>query len=216
MIKAVIFDLDGLLIDSEPLWYKSQNQVLEQYGKSFTLQDYVASYAGRTMKENAKHLVDEYDLPVSHEEAWKQLLVFSEENNKNVPLKNGGKELIDYLVENNYKISLGSSSARQRAVDILKNDGVLDKFDTLITSENVKNGKPDPEIFLAAAKSLGLKPEECLVLEDAKAGVEAAYRGNIPAIFVPDLKQADDEVRAKTICVLDSLHDVITYLKENN
>lgn len=213
MIKAVIFDFDGLLIDSEPLWYKSSNQVLEKYGKSFTLKDYVATYAGRTLKENARCLVEEYDLPVDKDQALKDLMEFARENNKTVPLKDGAKELIEYLSDNNYKIALGTSSMKKRAVDILTYHGLLNKFDSLITAECVSNGKPDPEVFLKAAESLKLKSEECLVLEDAKAGVEAAYNGKLPVIFIPDLKQADDEVKAKATAILSNLKDVIDYLK---
>lgn len=216
MIKAVIFDLDGLLIDSEPLAYKSQNQVLQKYGKSFTLQEYIASYAGRPGKENARHLVDDYNLPISYEQSYEEYRAFSIENTKNVQLKYGAVELIDYLRKNNYEVCLGTSSSKLRAEAILNLHGILNKFDSIITSDNVKHGKPEPDIFLAAVESLGFKADECLVLEDSKAGIEAANRGKVPAIFIPDLRKADDEVKSKTVAVLDSLNDVIAYLKEHN
>ena len=129
-------------------------------------------------------------------------------------LKPGVKEVLAFLKEKGYKIGLATSSSQNRAINILEEHNIRDYFEVQIYSEMISNSKPNPEIFLKAAEEIKVSPSDCLVLEDSEAGVEAAYRANIPVICVPDMKQPSQETIEKTEAVFNQLIELIDYLEE--
>ena len=215
MINTVIFDLDGLLADTETNWYKVCKELMGSYGKEFTLDAYVRDHSGKTIVDNANLYIKNYDLPLSTEECVEWLVTTEMRYvEKGVPMMAGAMELLQYLKENGYKVILGTSSKLDRALTILKGNGADVYFDDYVVGYDVERSKPFPDIFLKAAEKAGAKPEECLVLEDSEAGIQAAYAAGIPVICVPDLKQPSEEYRAKTAAIVETLYDVIDYLKE--
>ena len=133
---------------------------------------------------------------------------------KGVPLKPGLIELLTYLKENNYKTIVATSSNRARVDKILAGAQIAQYFDDSICGDEVTKGKPNPEIFLKACEKLGVEPSEALVLEDSEAGIQAAYSGNIKVICVIDMKVPDDNYKEMTARIVETLHDVIDYVKE--
>ena len=215
MINTVIFDLDGLLADTEANWYKVVKELMGSHGKEFTLEAYVADHSGKAIVDNANLYIEGYDLPMTTEECV-EWLVTTEMSfvEKGVELKKGARELLAFLKENNYKVILGTSSKLDRALIILKGNQIDTYFDDFVVGYDVERSKPFPDIFLKAAEKAGSRPEECLVLEDSEAGIQAAYAAEIPVICIPDLKQPSEEYREKTTAVMESLIDVIGFLKE--
>ena len=216
MINTIIFDLDGLLIDSERIWYKVWNDFLGLYGHSFTLEEYVQNYSGKIVPDIVELLASHYHLPVGREDGAD--IVNDIETSyveKGVPLMDGAKELLDFLKENHYKMVIGTSSRKERALKVLKKVEILEYFDDLVVGYDVKRGKPFPDTFLEAARRVNAKPEECLVLEDSENGIMAAYAGNITVICIPDMKQPTKENADKTAAIYNSLREVIDYLKEH-
>ena len=130
-----------------------------------------------------------------------------------IDLKVGAKELLIYLKENNYKTAIATSSTSERALTILKQHDFAKYFDQFVFAEELTKGKPDPEVFLKACEKVGEKPEECLVLEDSEAGIQASFAANIPVICIPDMKLPTQEYLNKTIAVLKSLNEVIEQLQ---
>lgn len=217
MINTVLFDMDGLLIDSEVLWAKVFQKMLDPFGKEIPLKHYVECYSGRTIVENMEGLVAEYDLPYTTEEAVKRVLAFEDaEEAKGVPLKPGARVLIDYLKENQYNIVLATSSIRKRAEIILSQNGILDKFSAIACGDQVKNGKPAPDIFLKGMELVNANPENTLVLEDSSSGILAARNANVRVICVPDLKAPTEEAKAICQCLLNNLEEVIPFLEKEN
>lgn len=213
MVQAVIFDMDGLLLDTEIISYQIYKELLEEYDFPFTTHEYSEYYSGRTEVMNVERLIEYYNLPWSLELGLDKVTVKEEELlAKGVDLKPGVKEVLDYLKKHDYKIGLATSSSQQRAVDILEDHDILDYFEVQIYSEMITNSKPHPEIFLKAAEELKVEPSNCLVLEDSEAGVEAAYRANIPVICIPDMKQPNQETVERAETVLDHLIQLIDYL----
>ncbi len=214
MIKAVIFDLDGLLIDSEIIAYKIYYQLLGTFGFEFSIQDYAERYSGKALLENVIHTIKQYDLPWDTQTGVEKVLETEEKLlDKGVNLKPGVKELFAYLKENHYKIALASSSRKNRALEILGRHRILEDFDVIVFGIEVERGKPYPDIFLKACEKVQERPGDCLVLEDSEAGIQAAHAANIPVICVPDMKKPRRQFEEMTVSVSNSLYDVITYLK---
>ncbi|RGO25129.1 HAD family phosphatase [Dorea sp. OM02-2LB] len=217
MKKAVIFDLDGLLADSESVSYRLYNGLLEAYGTGFSMETFIENCCGKTMVSNMRSMVKEYDLPISVEECCEWIrsreLDYLEQG---VELKKGARNLLVYLKKNSFKILLATSSYKERAVKMLELTGIEEFFDDMVFGTELKRGKPYPDIFLKAAEYAKEPPEHCLVLEDSEAGVQAAYAAGIDVICIPDLKQPSKEYKEKATAVMDSLDEVIGWLDLTN
>ena len=192
MIKAVIFDLDGLLIDSERISYRIYQELLKPFGIEFSLKEYAENYSGKSAVKNMDFLIETYHLPWKREEGLKKVgLMEKEFLALGVDLKRGAKELLRYLEEAGYKTAMASSSIEDRALKILDQHGIRPYFDTFVFGHEV-----------------------CLVLEDSMAGIQAAHAAHIPVICIPDMKTPDRNYADMALMVLDSLSDVISYLQE--
>lgn len=214
MYKGIIFDLDGLLIDSEIVSYHLYKEFVGNYGHTLSLDDYTSYYSGKSGKDNIISLIHDYHLPINIEEGLKYKENQDKINiEKGIPLKQGALELLMYLKKRNMKIALATSSAKERALPLIHNHHIDIYFDDFVFGTDVKRGKPNPDIFIKACVKLGLDTKECLVLEDSEAGIEAAYQAGIDVVCIPDIKEPDQNFKDKTVKLLDSLSDVILYLK---
>ncbi len=213
MGKAIIFDLDGLLVDTEIISYKIYKELLEEFGYEFTVEEYAQNYSGKTEVKNVSSLINTYHLPWSVQTGLDK--VFDVENRllaEGVDLKHGARELLEYLKGNHYKTAIASSSTKDRALGILKQHDITDYFDDFVFAGEVEKGKPNPDIFLKVCEKLGKNTNECLVLEDSEAGIQAAYSAQIPVICIPDMKKPDKKYLDKSLAVLNSLEEVVDYL----
>ena len=215
MVKAVIFDLDGLLVDTEIISYRILEEILAGFGYRFTLEEYTRGFSGKPETANSAHLVEAYQLPWTPEEALERILRREEElHTQGVELKPGAKELLAYLQETGRGIAMASSSTRERALNLLDQHGVTGYFQQFVFAGEVERGKPAPDVFLKACEKLGEAPEDCLVLEDSEAGIQAAHAARIPVICVPDLKTPERRFLDLTAAVCPSLDQVIPYLSD--
>ena len=215
MIKAVIFDFDGLLADTEVISFNVYEKILKRYGHSFSKEEYAQDYSGKTEENNIRRLIDTYSLPLSFDECYlleqeteKELL------EKGVRLKPGAVKLLEYLIANRYKTAIATSSTRERAMKVLREYCIHPYFWTCVFAENISHCKPDPEIFLKAAEKLGEDPENCLVLEDSEAGIQAAFNAGMKVICIPDMKRPDDVFLEKCLAIKDTLDEVINVLED--
>ena len=197
-IKAVIFDMDGVLFDTESLYLKSWIKVFEKYG--YTMKKEIYLDVMGTGRENVKRVFKEIfgeNLPIEEMYKEKDIELFKEIE-ENLETKEGALELLTYLKENNYKIALATSGERKRMEKQMKKADFIKFFDALVTKEDVTKNKPNPDIFLKAAEKINVKPEECMVIEDSFAGIKGAYEGKMIPIHVVDLKELDEE--GKKLC----------------
>ena len=217
MIQAVIFDLDGLLVETDTICYQILKEILARFGRPFALEEYTRSFSGKPETVNAAHLVEAYKLPFPAEEALERILRREEElHAEGVPLKAGAGELLSYLRQRGYGTAVASSSTRDRALNLLDRHGVTEYFHQFVFAGEVEQGKPAPDVFLKACEKLGRAPGDCLVLEDSGAGIQAAHAAGIPVICVPDLKTPERRFLDMTAAVCPSLWEVIPFLEERS
>lgn len=213
MVQGVIFDMDGLMFDTEPVWGACWAPVLEQFGLSVPegLVAGVRGCAGETMHAALRRYLGD-DAPV--EEIWvREKDMVHKIIEKGVRKKPGLDELLEYLHDCAIPLAVASSNTKTAIHTSLENGGIAEYFDVLMSGESLGRGKPDPLIFLETATLLGTRPEKTLVLEDSFNGVEAGSRGGFITVMVPDLAQPTDEVRAMATAVVDRLDDVIDLLE---
>lgn len=215
MKKAVIFDMDGLMIDSERVTYNEYVKKLHLLGHDDFTEEIYKNCLGKNKQGICQVFIDHYGDELPMAEVWDDVHIWIDESlRKHVPKKKGLDLLLKYLKDHHYKTIVATSSTRNRVDEILKNAGITEYFDDSICGDEVTHGKPNPEIFLAACEKLGVQPDEALVLEDSEAGIMAAYLGNIDVICVPDMKYPEPEFADKVLKMVDSLEDVITYLEK--
>lgn len=214
MIKALLFDMDGLLLDSERVVQYSWNVAGEQlgYGK-------VGEHIYNTLGMNATGRIAYFkqalgeEFPYDEFQALSRKAFFEVADNEGIPLKQGAKELISYAKQMGYRVGLVTSSRREYAVDILTKAGIFQYFDGCMFGDMVTKSKPDPEIYRKSAEILGVRPEYCIAFEDAPAGVESATAAGIDVIMVPDLVKPDEETKMRAWKVLDTLDEAIALLR---
>ena len=213
-MDAVIFDLDGLLADTEIISLKVYQELLEEFGMPFTEETYSREYSGHREEENVQRFLDTYDLPWNFDQTLEKVYELEAQIlAKGVNLKKGAKNLLAFLQREGIPIALATSSVESRARMILDSNGILSLFDHLVFAKDVKRSKPYPDIFLKACRDLNVLPENCLVLEDSEAGIEAASRAGIPVICIPDLKIPAQSFLNKTEQVFQDLDAVRDYLE---
>ena len=185
-IKAVIFDLDGTLVDSMWIWKQIDVDYLGKRG--FDLPENLQKeIEGMSFTETAAYFKDRFQIEDSIEEIkleWSQMADDFYLNR--IPLKAGAWSLLTFLKGSGIKMGIGTSNARDLAEMVLKRHSIVEYFDSIRTSCEVKKGKPEPDIFLKVAEDLGVEPKECLVFEDTYAGVLAAKRAGMKVVAVAD------------------------------
>ncbi len=196
MIKAIIFDMDGVIVDTKMLHFLAWEKFWGKKGIKHTFDDFMKNFGkdNKVIFSEMYNGISEEEIEVLSREKESYYKEFAKGKIKPSP---GAVELIRNLRRNNYPIALATSSPRH-AVEFVIGQIKLEKyFDAIVTSSEVKFGKPEPEIFLKAAEKLAVKPEECVVIEDSLHGIEAARRAGMKCIAVAtthkeeELKHAD-------------------------
>ncbi|HEX8462850.1 MAG TPA: HAD family phosphatase [Segetibacter sp.] len=197
-LKAVIFDMDGTLLESTEADYKAWEKVFNDYGKKLSFGDYVPLLGIRSANVIRDHI------GISNGEDVKRILkekfdYFVEYVNEN-PIKAvvGAEDFLKGLAKYDLKIGLATSSRKEKMKMVLESLGFLHYFDTIVTGEEVENSKPAPDIFLMAAQRLGLTPNDCLVFEDGPVGVAASKNAKMKCVAItathPEDKLCDADI----------------------
>lgn len=215
MIKAIIFDMDGLMIDSERVTYECYKKYLANLGMEIT-EEFYKTLLGQTKAVCKEKFLKQYGDEFPYEDSIKTVheMMAARFLEEGIPVKKGLLELLKYLKKNDYKTIVATSSERKRVDVILKNAGISQYFDDSICGDEVENGKPNPEVFLKACSKLGVFTEDALVIEDSEAGIKAAFDGGIKVICVPDMKYPEEEYEKKATFICNDLIGVKTYIEE--
>jgi HAD superfamily hydrolase (TIGR01509 family) len=215
MIKAVVFDMDGLMIDTEPIYRQSWKEAAGILG--YTLTDAQHDrFLGVGPADCYPMMIEMFGVqfPINQfDELWRKRFESISALSGITP-KKGLFALLEKIEELSLKKGLVTSSSREMLKFSLNGLGLEDRFDLIVTSDDVSKCKPDPELYAFAAKKLKCKPEEALALEDSNNGIRSATAAGLLSIMVPDTAKPDPDVEAAALAVVDSLLDAIKIVEK--
>ena len=213
-IRGVLFDMDGLVMDTEKLYSRFWREACAHFGFTMSYEQSIAMRALNAQLAEAtlkRFFGPEIEYLPTRNKRIELMEAYIEENG--VELKPGVVELLDYLQAQGIPAAITSASPIPRIQNYLSRHGLEVRFAALCSGRDVPRGKPEPDIYLHGAAALGLKAEECMALEDAPAGILSAYRAGCLPVMIPDLDQPGEETRTLLYAKADSLADVIPLLQ---
>jgi sugar-phosphatase len=213
-MKAVIFDMDGVLIESEYLWRIAMIKGFEEFGISLTEED-CRKTMGLRIGEVIELWLNHFHIthvtgPEIEKRILELLLILIEEKGIFI---DGIPELLNFCTSKNIKMGLATSSSHELMHAVLKKLQVADKFEAIRSAEFMPYGKPHPEVFISCAKALGIAPQQCLVIEDSVNGVIAGKAAQMSVIAVPDTGQRAKKEFAAANYVCENMHQVLALFK---
>ncbi|MFA6391323.1 MAG: HAD family phosphatase [Patescibacteria group bacterium] len=192
MVKAVIFDMDGVISDTQKFHSKVESELLGRFGIVITPAQITERYAGVKTTEFFTDLLEKNGASFDLDELMKEKWVMMENLSKShVDEITGSVSLIKMLTEMNIKLAVASASDTKYVISVLDKLAIRDYFEAVVTGQMVSRGKPDPEIFLLAAEKIGVDPKNCVVIEDGKSGMQAAAAAQMKSIGLVNDKNAD-------------------------
>lgn len=212
-IKGVIFDMDGVLLDSEKLYVRFWCEAGQSCGFPFEVKHALAirSMARPYAIERLRGFFgDSFDYDEVRNKRIELMGAYVEENG--IEPKPYAEYILKTLKERGKKIALATATAPDRATKYLSRVNLLEYFDEIICASMVKNGKPAPDIYRFAAEKLGLEPENCIAVEDSPNGVVSASSAGCVTIMIPDMDEPDEETRRRVFAVLGSLKEIEDYI----
>lgn len=215
MLELVVFDVDGLMLDTESVWKVAFDKAGDKYGIQNMGSTLFPQLVGKSSRDE-KEVLDRYlsqDIQELIIKEWECIGYGMLE--KEVPVKPGLNEILDFFDAHHIKKAVATTTRRELTEERLKRVGVYDRFDYVLCGDEVTNHKPDPEIYLSVLKKMDTDARNALVLEDSVVGVEAAYRAGIDCIQVPDIIAPTDVQKKQTIYTAKDLIEAKDYIKEN-
>lgn len=201
MIKGIIFDMDDTLVDSKPLHYRAWDKVLAEFGKKYSdlPEKFRGSVIGMRIIDMVPLVIDRLKIKMDAQSLYKKRnMIFLELVNRELKLFDGSAEALQLCKQLGLRVALASSGTREYVNTFVKKFECEDIFEVIISGDDVKRGKPDPEPYALAVKKLGLNPNDCVVVEDAHNGVISAKAAGCKCIGIPfrdgikqDMSQAD-------------------------
>lgn len=212
-IAGVIFDMDGLMFDTERLALISWQKAAKRFG--FTLPEkLLIEVAGRNAEDTRKTFEREIGKKLPFDQLRALRLRYTRDAilEKGVPVKEGLYDMLDLLEKKSIPKAVATTTEFSIMEELLSLSRLLYRFDCLVCGEDVPQSKPAPDIFLLAAKRLSLSPQSCVVLEDSYSGIKAARNAGMIPILIPDLKVADQEVKKLAYAVFPSLKETALFI----
>lgn len=213
LYKAVVFDMDGVIFDSERAVMQCWKEVASRHNIP-DIEKAILACTGTTMVRTREIMLNLYGANFPYDEYAREssVIFHSRYDGGRLPMKPGVKELLTFLKEHDKKIALASSTRQQVVTDELRDAGIIEYFDRIICGDMVSRSKPAPDIFLKACEELNVSPSDSYAIEDSYNGIRAAHAGGLHPIMVPDLLPADEEMQSLAEIVLPNLTSVMEYL----
>ena len=212
--QAVLFDMDGVIFDSEIKVVECWKEIADKYGIE-GIEEQCYACLGTTREMSRAIMLAHYGAEFPYDAYKKEMsdLFHSRYGGGRLPKKPGVVELLEFLQMHNIKVALASSTRREVVEQELKDGGIRSYFDAVICGDMVARSKPEPDIFLRACEELQVSPSQAVGIEDSYNGIRALAAAGVTAVMVPDLKQPTEEIAALADIVLPDLFAVKEYLK---
>lgn len=215
-LKAVIFDLDGVIVDTEGLQWYGWVEVLKDFKIRLDKTKYISQYAGKTGTLVESELIKEHKLDIKEGSLLKQKeeLLLKILKSKKINLMPYAREAIGFFLDKSIKTAVVSGSPKQEVILKLKKNDLLDKFSFFISRNDVEKGKPSPESYLLAIKRLKTNPENCIVFEDTQYGIESAKKTDLICFVIPN-EFSNKQNFSRADRIFKDLKEAIEWIKEN-
>ncbi len=217
MNKGAIFDMDGLMIDSEKIVLMGYEFAAKKFGYDDDKVLELARFSiGRTVNDTRKIFNEaiggNFDYDTFKPNVSKFVKDYFEKNG--IPIKKGLFELLNALKRKSYRLCVATSTRKETAGEQLKKAGILQYFEDLVGGDDISRGKPFPDIFIEASRRIDVKPEDCFVFEDSINGIKAAYAAHTKPIMIPDLIEPTDEITSMIYKRFSSLDEAIPLIED--
>ena len=214
---SVIFDMDGIIFDSERACFECWMEAAESIGAE-GMAEFYPRIIGTNASQSLQMTTEAYDGILGEGSALKLQRLSSEiyhrkYNNGGLPLKKGAKEILGYLRDNGIKTGLASSTGTEQVIHELTTEGLIGFFDSITGGDSVAISKPDPQIYLIACEKLGSSPSDTFAIEDSFNGIRSAYRAGMRPLMVPDMIPPDNEMKTLSDGIFEDLLKVMEYLE---
>ncbi len=217
MIKVVIFDMDGTIFDTEVVYRKSWVSAAKELGLDIDILSELPNITGRNHANTEQYFAEHHGADFPFARLFATMWTHSDRVlETNVPTRPYIPEVLEALKADGYLLAIASSTNRERVERYLRVSGYTDFFDAVISGERVKNGKPAPDIFLLAAETLGISPEECVVVEDSRQGVLAGINAGMPTVMIPEFQPCTDDLKKGLWLCLDTARELPERIAEYN
>ncbi len=217
MIKYVIFDMDGTLIDTEPLYEQSWRETGNKYGVYDAGDMYADFVCGRSLENARLALKDRYGKDFDTDgfidtrmNRYRELI------KSELKVKAGCRDILEFLKKHSISCAVATSTFTDLAIENLERVDILKYFSAIVTSSMVEHGKPAPDIFIEAGKRICAVTDQSIVCEDSYSGISAAYNAGMKPVFIPDRHLPNEETNRLAYATLNSLFDVIDLIKKEN
>lgn len=216
---CVIFDMDGVIFDSERVCLYTWTETAKKYGIG-NVREVFNRCIGTNNSQTHQIVEDAYSKEFGEGIADKLLsessrLFHEKYDGGKLPIKDGVKEILEYLKEKNVRCAVASSTRKAVVEAELTDAGLRDYFEKIEGGDAVKISKPDPEIYLLACDKMKVKPEKAFAIEDSFNGIRSAHAAGMKPVMVPDMIPADDEMRSLSVAVCDDLKAVVEFFEKN-
>lgn len=216
-MKAVVFDMDGVLFDTERLCMESWVAVAEEDNLP-DMENIFPLCIGGNANDSKKIVLEAYgqdfDYDTFRKKASDWFWAYIEKNG--LPIMDGVHEILDWLKKEDYIIGLASSTKRSTVMDHLEHAGIKDYFQAIVTGDMVEHSKPLPDIYLIACRELGVKPDEAYAVEDSPNGIRSAHAAGMCPLMVPDMLQPDEEMERLSHRIFRNLAEVLEFMKRES
>ncbi len=208
MKQGAIFDMDGLLLDTERMYRDSWEKSAEQFGLVHN-PDFPRAVCGSSGMHMQEIILQYYPQVDAKAFAADCILRVERELQTHVPIKTGVSEILQYFKQRGVKLAVASSSKRETVKSNLDKVGILSYFDAVVSGDQVEHGKPAPDIFLLAARQIGCAPEDCYVFEDGTNGIRAGAAAGCATVMIPDLTPPNAQLEQLCMGIYPSLLDAM-------
>lgn len=214
-LRGAVFDMDGVLVDTEKLYVRFWRQSAADFGYNMTEEHVysIRSLARKFANIRLKKIFGE-DFPCASVREHRTELMDAYIAEHGIETKKGIFTLLRYLRERGIKMAVATATPRDRAMKMLESIGAISYFDAIVGGDMIQNGKPEPDIYLRAAAELGLPPESCAAFEDSPNGIKSAYSAGCHAVMIPDLTPPDDDILPMLSAVYDSLDGAVGFFED--